>query len=81
MRALVTGGGGFVGAALCRRLRAEGHAVTALGRRPIAAPRVPGCHTAILDLSGSNAAATSATSAIIQAMASPPPTPVNSPSR
>jgi nucleoside-diphosphate-sugar epimerase len=29
MRALVTGGGGFVGAALCRRLRDLGHDVTA----------------------------------------------------
>ena len=34
MRALVTGGGGFVGGALCRRLVALGHDVTALGRRP-----------------------------------------------
>jgi len=58
MRALVTGGGGFVGAALCRRLRAEGHEVTAVGRRPIAVPADPGCRTAVLDLATSGAAAT-----------------------
>lgn len=32
MKALVTGGGGFLGRALCERLLAGGHAVTALGR-------------------------------------------------
>lgn len=32
MRALVTGGGGFLGLALCRRLLAEGHQVTAASR-------------------------------------------------
>jgi nucleoside-diphosphate-sugar epimerase len=34
MKAVVTGGGGFVGGAICRRLHALGHDVTALGRRP-----------------------------------------------
>lgn len=34
MKAVVTGGGGFVGGAICRRLRALGHDVTAVGRRP-----------------------------------------------
>jgi GDP-L-fucose synthase len=33
MRILVTGGTGFLGTALVRRLRADGHAVTALGSR------------------------------------------------
>lgn len=32
MKALVTGGGGFLGRALCKRLLAAGHAVSALGR-------------------------------------------------
>lgn len=31
MRVLVTGGSGFLGTALCRRLRAEGHEVTSVG--------------------------------------------------
>lgn len=34
MKALVTGGGGFLGSAICRKLRDAGHDVTALGRRP-----------------------------------------------
>jgi nucleoside-diphosphate-sugar epimerase len=33
MKTLVTGGTGFLGTALVRRLRADGHAVTALGSR------------------------------------------------
>jgi nucleoside-diphosphate-sugar epimerase len=33
VKALVTGGGGFLGSAICRRLRDAGHDVTALGRR------------------------------------------------
>lgn len=34
MRTLVTGGSGFVGSALCRRLHSLGHEVVALSRRP-----------------------------------------------
>jgi len=34
MKAVVTGGGGFVGGAICRRLQSLGHDVPALGRRP-----------------------------------------------
>ena len=50
MKAVVTGGGGFVGAALCRRLRDLGHDVTALGRRPHADLAAEGIRTAIQDL-------------------------------
>lgn len=34
MRALVTGGGGFLGSGICRALRAQGHEVVALQRSP-----------------------------------------------
>jgi len=34
MKILVTGGGGFLGSAICRRLRTSGHAVVALQRSP-----------------------------------------------
>ena len=34
MRALVTGGGGFLGSGICRALRAQGHEVIALQRSP-----------------------------------------------
>lgn len=57
MRALVTGGGGFVGAALCRRLRDLGHDVTALGRRPSPALAAEGIRTVVQDLTESGAAA------------------------
>lgn len=50
MKTLVTGGGGFVGSALCRRLRALGHDVTALGRRPHAGLTAEGIRTVIHDL-------------------------------
>ncbi|RLS76981.1 MAG: NAD-dependent epimerase/dehydratase family protein [Planctomycetota bacterium] len=56
MRALVTGGGGFVGAALCRRLRDLGHDVTALGRRPYPALAAAGIRTVVHDLAVTGAA-------------------------
>jgi nucleoside-diphosphate-sugar epimerase len=57
MNALVTGGGGFVGSALCRRLRALGHDVTALGRRPSQGLAAEGFRTVIQDLTAPDAAA------------------------
>ncbi len=51
MKALVTGGGGFVGAALCLRLRTLGHDVTALGRSSYPALVAEGIRTATHDLS------------------------------
>ena len=57
MKAVVTGGGGFVGAALCRRLRDLGHDVTALGRRPATALAADGIRTVIQDLSAPEAEA------------------------
>lgn len=57
MRALVTGGGGFVGGALCRRLRALGHDVTALVRRPHAELAAEGIRIVTLDLARPDAAA------------------------
>ena len=57
MKALVTGGGGFVGSAICRRLRALGHDVTALGRRPHAALAAEGIRTAVHDIALPEAAA------------------------
>ena len=56
MNALVTGGGGFVGSAICRRLRTLGHDVTALGRRPIAGLAAEGFRTVIQDLTAADAA-------------------------
>jgi nucleoside-diphosphate-sugar epimerase len=57
MNTLVTGGGGFVGSALCRRLRTLGHHVTALGRRPNPALTAEGFRTAIQDLTPPDAVA------------------------
>jgi nucleoside-diphosphate-sugar epimerase len=54
MKVLVTGGGGFVGGALCRRLRDLGHNVTGLGRRVnsgLTALESEGIRTVIHDLS------------------------------
>ena len=54
MKVLVTGGGGFVGSALCRRLRDLGHDVTGLGRRAnlgLTALESEGIRTVIHDLS------------------------------
>jgi nucleoside-diphosphate-sugar epimerase len=57
MKTLVTGGGGFVGGALCRRLRSLGHDVTALARRPHAALADDGIRSVIHDLAAPEAAA------------------------
>ncbi len=57
MKVLVTGGGGFVGSALCRQLRALGHDVTALGRRPNTALTAEGFRTATQDLAQPDAVA------------------------
>jgi nucleoside-diphosphate-sugar epimerase len=50
MKAVVTGGGGFVGGEICRRLRAAGHDVVALGRRPYPDLEAAGIRTVIHDL-------------------------------
>lgn len=55
MKTFVTGGGGFVGSAVCRRLHALGHDVTALGRRPAAALAAEGIRTAVQDLAAADA--------------------------
>lgn len=57
MRAVVTGGGGFVGAALSRRLRDLGHDVTALGRRPHPELAAEGIRTVVQDLAAAQAEA------------------------
>jgi len=57
MKAVVTGGGGFVGGALCRRLHALGHDVTGLGRRPQPSLAAAGIRTVTHDLSAADAAA------------------------
>jgi nucleoside-diphosphate-sugar epimerase len=55
MKAVVTGGGGFVGGGICRRLHALGHDVTAVGRRPYAALAADGIGTATIDLAAADA--------------------------
>jgi nucleoside-diphosphate-sugar epimerase len=61
MRAVVTGGGGFVGGSLCRRLHAAGHEVTAVVRRPHPALAAAGIRTVLADLAAADAAAGLAT--------------------
>ena len=57
MKAVVTGGGGLVGGAICRRLQALGHDVTALGRRPNPEMVAAGIRTVSHDLTTAEAAA------------------------
>ena len=56
MKTLVTGGGGFVGGAVCRRLHALGHEVTAVGRRPIPSLDAAGIRTVSHDLTAADSA-------------------------
>ena len=58
MKAVVTGGGGFVGGAICRRLQALGHDVISLGRRPQPALAAAGIRTVSHDLTATDAAST-----------------------
>lgn len=55
MKAVVTGGGGFVGGGICRRLRDLGHDVTAIGRRPHEELAAEGIRIAIQDLTAATA--------------------------
>jgi len=55
MRAVVTGGGGFVGTALCERLRAAGHDVIAVGRRPNPRAVGLGIRSEVCDLTAADA--------------------------
>jgi len=57
MRAVVTGGAGFVGGGLCRRLRDQGHDVVAVVRRPRPALAAAGTHTVLQDLTAADAPA------------------------
>jgi nucleoside-diphosphate-sugar epimerase len=61
MRTLVTGASGFLGGSACAELRARGHDVTALVRRPGSAPN--GCEEAHADLAGEAAPLAEAVSA------------------
>lgn len=55
MKAVVTGGGGFVGGALCERLRADGHGVIAVGRRPNPRAEACGIGSVVCDLTAADA--------------------------
>ncbi|MFM7242850.1 MAG: NAD-dependent epimerase/dehydratase family protein [Planctomycetaceae bacterium] len=55
MRAVVTGGGGFVGGAICERLRADGHEVVAVGRRPNPRAEASGIGSVVCDLTAGDA--------------------------
>ena len=50
MKCVVTGGGGFVGSALCSALVREGHSVVAIGRREAPALKALGVQTVQHDL-------------------------------
>ena len=54
MKYIVSGGGGFVGGALVRRLVAEGHAVLSLARGEYSALQALGVHTLQVDLGRSS---------------------------
>lgn len=55
MNAVVTGGGGFVGGAIGRRLHALGHDVTVIGRRPNPAAEADGLKSVVCDLAAADA--------------------------
>ena len=55
MRAVVTGGGGFVGGALGARLHADGHDVIAVGRRPNPRAVGLGIRSVVCDLTAADA--------------------------
>ena len=55
MRAVVTGGGGFVGGALGARLHADGHEVIAVGRRPNPRAAGLGIRSVVCDLTAADA--------------------------
>jgi nucleoside-diphosphate-sugar epimerase len=55
MRAVVTGGGGFVGGALGARLHADGHDVIAVGRRPNPRAAGLGIRSVVCDLTAADA--------------------------
>jgi nucleoside-diphosphate-sugar epimerase len=61
MRAVVTGGGGFVGGSLCRRLLDQGHEVVAVVRRPHPTLAAAGIRTVLQDLAADDAPAALAT--------------------
>jgi len=61
MRAVVTGGGGFVGGSLCRRLLDQGHEVVAVVRRPHPTLAAAGIRTVLQDLATDDAPAALAT--------------------
>lgn len=55
MKLLVTGGGGFLGQALCRGLRARGHEVTSLNRRHYDALEALGVRQELADIASRDA--------------------------
>ena len=55
MKAVVTGGGGFLGGAIARRLHALGHDVTVIGRRPNPSAESAGLRSVVCDLATADA--------------------------